>query len=123
VHVAYDPGGGLPTPGIAAHYVGPRPLDRYYESPRYQLMPSASGFVELRFTLSGPIPGVSGLGYRASAAYNTASHGAYFAGPGAQFSPPALNTFPLAPVDQFRVFVGLRYDFGASSSSDSGEGT
>jgi hypothetical protein len=65
---------------------------------------------------------LKGLSYRASADYAVASRGAYVVGPlqglyiydqafgyGNFKGAPELN-----PVDQFRVTVGLQYDFGGS---------
>lgn len=122
VHVAYDFGGAIPVPGIAAHYVGERLVDRYFVDPRYQVMPSPSAFVDLRVTLSGRIPGAPGLGYRLSAAYATNETGAYVAGPGILNADPARTSFPRTPVDRFRFFVGLRYDFsGAAKLGAAGE--
>lgn len=120
VHVAYQFGGYIPTPGLAAHYVGERILDRYYVDPRFQAMPPAPAFVDLRLTFTGKVPSVPGLGYRVSAAYATAAHGAYIAGPGIINADPNRTTFPLAPIDRFRVFIGLRYDFGAGSDAVTG---
>lgn len=119
-HVAYEFGGYIPTVGVAAHYVGERLIDRYYVDPRFQVMSPATPLVDLRVTLTGRIPKIAGLGYRASAAYATAAHGPYVAGPGIINADPALTRFPLAPIDRFRVFLGLAYDFGAGQTPASG---
>ena len=71
----------------------------------------APPLAELRATLSAPVPGVSGLSYRASAALAIGSAEAYAAGPVATNAGDVARAAVLVPVDRFRVFVGLRYDF------------
>jgi outer membrane receptor protein involved in Fe transport len=106
----YDFGGYLPTPALAAYYVGERPADRAFTG-EFAPVPYAPPLAEVRFTLSGAVPGLRGLRYRTSATYATAASGAYAAGPGS--TSPAIAPLPaaLVPVDRFRVVVGLSYDF------------
>jgi outer membrane receptor protein involved in Fe transport len=114
--LAYAFDGYLPDPALAAYYVAGRPAHRAFEG-LFDPIPYARSLAEFRFTLSGDLP-LDGLGYRASAAYATASESAYAVGPGANYRTidPAF-----APVDQFRVFVGLRYDFAGGSDAGSPE--
>jgi outer membrane receptor protein involved in Fe transport len=108
-HVAYVPGGYFPTPALAVSFLGARPSNRTFSdgSP----FPEAPPVADLRLTLTGALP-LKGLSYRASAEYLTASTSAYAGGPelswlaGEQAGPPVV-----VPVDQYRAFVGLRYDF------------
>jgi outer membrane receptor protein involved in Fe transport len=119
VRMSYSLPGQWPTVAVATHYLAKRPADRAFDA-GFVPPPFAPPQLEVRGTLSGPLPGVSGLSYRASANYAFASHGAYVIGPlqsaqslqivgvtGTQR--PELN-----PVDVFRVTLGLQYDFGGS---------
>jgi len=109
LHIAYVPGGYFPTPALAASFIGARPSNRTY--PDGSLFPEGAPVGDLRLTFTGALP-LKGLSYRASAEYLTSSTSAYAAGPelswlaGDQAGPPVA-----VPVDQYRAFVGLRYDF------------
>jgi outer membrane receptor protein involved in Fe transport len=117
--VAYVLGGYAPTVALAVSYVGPRPADRALV--RGDAIPYARALAQFRLTLTGKVPMVGGLSYRASAALATASQSAYTAGPNiaptyngaAAFTPPPLG---FAPVDQFSAFVGLQYDFATGEA-------
>jgi hypothetical protein len=113
-HLAYSLGKNLPMPAIVMRYVGKRPVDRASQ-PDYDRLPDAPAYAEFRLTVSGPIAD-SGFGYRLSAAYATVDHGPYVAGP----SLVGEHVYDYAPLDRFRVFVGLRYDFltGANASTE-----
>ncbi len=105
--LAYVFGRELPTVGLATRFLGPRPADH---AEGFSPEPYAPPQLELRLTVSGPVPGVSGLSYRAMANYAAADRGAYVVGPVTS----ALPTQPspqLIPVDHFRSTVGLQYDF------------
>lgn len=106
--VAYDLGGGLPVFALAAHYLGRRPASAAFTG-GFHPPPYAPPQVELRATISGPVPKLAGLTYRASADYAFADRTAYVVGRPARgpFDAPA----ELAPVDQFRATIGLQYDF------------
>jgi len=114
---SYDLPGDLPTLAVAAHYIARRPTDRVFQfdPPVY-----ASPQLELRGTVSGPLGFVKGLSYRGSANYAFASRGAYVIGPnqGINLNPTGVGDYygppERIPVDQFRVMVGLQYDFGGS---------
>ena len=69
-------------------------------------------------TLTGAVP-VSGLRYRASGEYITASHGPYTAGPDLTFEVQNGSVLPtpvFAPIQQVRLFLGLRYDFATGNA-------
>jgi outer membrane receptor protein involved in Fe transport len=117
--VAYDLPGDLPVLALAAHYLGKRPVDRAYDGGWGQLY-EASSLVEMRATVSGPVPLVKGLSYRASAnmlfapcpANLVGSHdacGPYVVGPGQARDNVTIRP-ELVPQDTFRVTVGLQYD-------------
>jgi hypothetical protein len=119
VHLAYVFGNSLPTPALAAYYAGKRPVDRAFNG-GFVPTPSAPPLVELRGTLTGPVPSVPGLSYRLAANYATSSEGPYVVGArqsaGGSGLPPALN-----PIDTFSVIVGLRYDFLTGADYAEGE--
>jgi len=104
--LSYDPGGGLPVIGLAARWVGRRKVADTDFTPR----PDASANTELRVTLSGPVPFVPGLTYRASADWATAAHGPYAIGPLRAPSPPDYVAQELIPIRRFVASVGLQYD-------------
>ncbi|HMJ13386.1 MAG TPA: TonB-dependent receptor, partial [Polyangiaceae bacterium] len=115
--IAYSFGNYLPNPALAARYVSGRPAHQAFED-KFFPIPYGRSLAEFRFTLSGDVPALDGLGYRASAAYTTASENAYAVGPYATYR---LVDAALAPIDQFRFFVGLRYDFGGGSEASEPE--
>jgi outer membrane receptor for ferrienterochelin and colicins len=119
--LAYVFENGLPSPALVLGFMGPRPADRLTQEG--QLLPEAPPLADLRFTLSGKVPAITGLSYRASAEYVTASHGPYTAGPDLTFLQyeTALPAAGFAPIDQFRAFVGLRYDFAGGAQAKQGE--
>lgn len=109
VHLAYVPGGYFPTPALAASFIGARPSNRAY--PDGSPLPEAEPVGDLRLTLTGALP-LKGLSYRASAEYITSSTSPYAAGPDLTWITKVDAGPPVAvPVDQYRAFVGLRYDF------------
>jgi outer membrane receptor protein involved in Fe transport len=117
--VAYDLGEGLPTLALAGHYKGTRRADR---AAAFSPAPYAPAFVELRLTVTGQVPAIKGLTYRASANYSFADRGPYVIGPSQQqfettrdttTGAPILmvRTPELIPIERFRAAVGLQYDF------------
>jgi outer membrane receptor for ferrienterochelin and colicins len=118
--IAYDFGDQLPTVALAGHYQGRRPGSRAFA---FSPPPYAPALVELRLTVTGPVPGLKGLTYRASANYAFAEKGPYVIGPSqSQISTGARNPTTgelevlirdpeLIPIDRFRGGVGLQYDF------------
>lgn len=108
--VSYDLPEDLPTLAIAAHYLARRPADRAFDS-GWSPSPYAPAQLELRATVSGPVPVVNGLSYRASANYAFASVGAHAIGISQNASQGLTKAPELNPIDTFRVTVGLQYDF------------
>jgi len=115
---------GWPVVAIASQFVNTRPADRAF-SGGFSPAPYAPANVELRGTVSGPLPGVRGLSYRLSVDYSFASRGAYVVGPTQDsrgvLQPSYLvpvdrhSSAELNPIDRFRSTIGLQYDFGGSS--------
>jgi outer membrane receptor for ferrienterochelin and colicins len=118
--ISYAFGGYVPTPALAAYYVGQRPADRAFAG-LFAPEPYAEPLAELRFTLSGAIPGLVGLRYRASSTYATEAFGPYAAGPGRAGIIEAAEPASLAPIDRFRAFVGISYDFWTGAEAAGSE--
>ncbi len=109
--ISYDFGGGLPTLALASRFQGRRVADRAFTG-QFTPTPYASPVLELRATLSGAMPGVAGLSYRASATYAFQSYEPYVVGP--QQGASAAQTYPdLMPNPTGRASgtIGLQYDF------------
>ena len=111
--LSYDLPGDWPTVAVAASYVGKRPADQAFNSnsdgTTWAKTPWAPQQLDLRFTVTGPIPKVKGLSYRLIADYAVSARGPYVVGP--VTTPSATdNVAQLIPVDQFRATVGLQYD-------------
>ncbi len=117
--IAYKAGGYAPTPALAASYMNERLVDRPYLA-GWSNTPTAPALAELRATLTGLVPGVRGLGYRLSGTYATASDSAYTAGNVPEIINP-IDVPTLAPIDQYSVFFGLRYDFATGEAFAEGE--
>jgi len=103
--LSYDLGGKLPVLALIGRFAGTRPV----ANTSYVPTPYAPPLVELRAALSGPIPLVSHVSYRASANYAFASSAPYPSGPLTQPTPQNPQQ-QLVPIDRFRVTVGLAYD-------------
>jgi hypothetical protein len=106
--LAYAFGEELPTVGFATSFMGPRPAD--LSNGQFSPDPYAPAQVQLRLTLSGDVPKVKGLSYRAIANYAVADQGPYVVGPVTK-SIPTEPTAQLIPVDRFRTTLGLQYAF------------
>jgi hypothetical protein len=115
VRLAYRPGGLYPSPAVAAAYVGARPLDRRDTHAYFADEPDAPALLEVRGVVTGAVPAVAGLAYRFGAALATAAEGAYAAGPAGQTVPIEPGAARV-PIDRFRAFVGLRYDFAGGDT-------
>jgi outer membrane receptor for ferrienterochelin and colicin len=118
--VSYGFDGYAPTPALSVFFMGPRDADRFRGNG--QDLPRAPALADFRLTLTGSA-GLPGLSYSASAEYITASHAPYTAGP--QLVPTDFfgHTPPdpqLIPIDQYRVFFALRYEFLTGSSAAQG---
>lgn len=107
--IAYELPQNLPTLAVAAHYLARRPADRAFDS-GWNPSPYAPAQLELRGTVSGPMPAIKGLSYRASANYAFASVGAHAIGISQNAAQGLTNAPELNPIDTFRVTVGLQYD-------------
>ena len=118
--VAYDLPHGFPSVALAARWVGRRPTDIYSppsaEAPSPCAAPPAAAVpnpcfaqasAEARLTLSGAVPGLSGLSYRLTANYNTAKRSIYSTHGGTL--PDGSHEF--IPTDRLRFGAGLQYDF------------
>ena len=107
--VAYVLGGKLPVVALSGHYMGSRAADRA-TSGNFTPTPFAPAQLELRLCLSGGVPGIPRLTYRALANYALSDRGPYVVGPvtTARATQPDAQ---LNPVDRFRTTVGLQYDF------------
>lgn len=116
VRLAYEHGGYIPTPAVAVHFVDERPVDRIF-GPDFIALDArtAPASAEIRGTVTGKVPVPKGLGYRVSASYTTTDVGQYIAG-----NERGINRTPLnrIPIDDFKVFFGLRYDFGDSDAEE-----
>jgi outer membrane receptor for ferrienterochelin and colicin len=105
---AFVLGHELPTVALASQLVGPRPAD--LSNGQFAPDPFARTQLQLRLTLSGDVPRLTGLSYRASANYSVAERGAYVVGP-VTSATPAQPTAQLNPIDRFRTTLGLQYAF------------
>ena len=105
--LAVTPATGAPTLALASYLLGPRPADL---SSHFTPGPFAEPQLELRLTITGDMPMVEGLSYRAFANYAVADRGPYVVGPVSSETPNQRSP-QLLPVDRFRTAVGLQYDF------------
>ncbi len=103
--VTYALGGALPTLGLTGRYAGRRLAGGAYDS-AFSPVPYAPPLGELRATVSGPVPRVTGLSYRLSANYSFTDRAPYTVGPGSIDSTRA----ELLPYDRFRTAIALYYD-------------
>jgi outer membrane receptor protein involved in Fe transport len=107
--LAYDLQGQWPTLALAVSYMGQRraglPVTSFADASSLPVVPAQ---VALRPTVTGPVPGIDGLTYRASVNYTLGSHDPYLVGPAAITTP---NASQLVPVEKFRATVGLTYRF------------
>jgi outer membrane receptor protein involved in Fe transport len=105
--VAVTPAADGPTLALGSYLLGPRPADL---ASHFTPSPFAPPQLELRATLTGKVPLIEGLTFRALANYAVAERGPYVVGP--VLSETASQPVPqLIPVDRFRTTVGLQYDF------------
>ncbi len=93
----------LPVVAFAAALVGPRIASSGLTA-GWAPVPTAPTQVDLRWTLSGDIPGMVRLSYRFIIDYVVNATNPYLAGPANPPTPPQL-----IPVDQFRATLGLQY--------------
>ena len=105
--VSYEPGGSLPTPAVAAYYWATRPADRAFDG-GFARAPYAPPDLQLRFTLTGVVPGLPALSYRMSTTFDAASRGPYVVGPN-QYASDASIQAELSPQRRLSGFAGLEY--------------
>jgi outer membrane cobalamin receptor len=110
--VLYDFPGDWPALGVAAQFKSNALTDRSLDG-GWPRMPIAPGQLELRATVSGPIPAWRAMTYRVSADYAFADRTPYVVGLHQAYYPTnrAYDTWHLAPVDTFRVTAGVQVDF------------
>ncbi|RYZ04393.1 MAG: hypothetical protein EOO73_24280 [Myxococcales bacterium] len=96
-----------PTLSLGTHLLGPRPADL---ATGFAPSPFAPTQLQLRLTLSGDVPKLTGLSYRLLANYVAADRGPYVVGP-VTSAIPSQTTAQLVPIDRFRTTVGLQYAF------------
>jgi outer membrane receptor for ferrienterochelin and colicins len=115
--ILYDLPGDWPAIGIAAQFKTKALTDRALDG-LWSPLPMAPAQLELRLTVSGPVPAARGFWYRASADYAFADRTPYTVGVhqssgiGQRYYPylPEFDNWYLAPVDTFRATLGLGYD-------------
>jgi outer membrane receptor protein involved in Fe transport len=115
--ILYDLPGDWPVVGIASQFKTNALSDRALDG-LWSPLPMAPAQLELRFTVSGQVPAARGFWYRASANYAFADRSPYTVGVhqssgiGQRYYPylPEFDKWYLAPVDTFRVTLGLGYD-------------
>jgi outer membrane cobalamin receptor len=105
--ISYDLGAPLPTIALAGRGYGSRPADRTFDG-GFSRPPRASAGLELRATVSGPVPGVDGLRYRVSTTYATTGKSAYVVGPN-QYAADETTRAELGPNPRLSGFLGLEY--------------
>ncbi|MET0591522.1 MAG: TonB-dependent receptor, partial [Polyangiaceae bacterium] len=109
--IAYELGDHWPVVALAGHFMGKRTPTRAYEK-YFARIPYVDPQVELRLTVSGAIPVVRGLSYRASLNYAFSDEAPYIVGRPVDNHSILTSPYPqFAPVDPFRGTVGLQYDF------------
>jgi hypothetical protein len=113
--VSYDLPGLWPVVDLAGRFLATRPADQAFEA-NYVPIPYAPADVELGATVSGEVPKVPGLLYRANASRASSDVAPYVVGPSTLADPSCLGPAcarrtGLLPVDTFRVMLGLQYDF------------
>lgn len=108
--VSYDLGGKLPTLALASTFAGSALTDRAYDA-GFARLGFAPPSLEVRGTITGTVPWVKGLSYRAIVKAQTASNSPFAVGPvlrgGSGLDSPAL-----APTTPWNAIFGLQYDFG-----------
>ncbi len=121
--IAYHFDSPYPSVALAGHYLAKRPSTGAFDR-GFGDLPYAPAQLELRATVSGPVPVLVGLSYRASFDWALAGETPYIVGP-TQASMSAIshwkdadwaamgatpNAPAFAPVDRFRSTFGLAYE-------------
>jgi hypothetical protein len=110
--VMYDLPGDWPVLAVAAQFKSGALTDRSLDG-GWPRTPTAPGQLELRGTVSGPLPFWKPLSYRFSADYAFVDRIPYVVGPHQAYysNNHAFDTWFLGPVDTFRVTGGIQLDF------------
>lgn len=101
--ISYDLSGGWPVVGLAGRFAGPRPSNGADIDGVVEEAPAQG---EVRTTVSGPFPKVTGLSYRLSGSWAFHEHYPYTVGPAYL----ADGSAELAPVEPIKIAFGLQYD-------------
>jgi hypothetical protein len=109
--ILYDFPDDWPALGLAVQFKSSALTDRSLDG-GWATMPIAPGQVELRATVTGPIPVFKAISYRLSADYAFADRAPYVVGLHQIYYPNyrEYDNWHLAPVDTFRVTAGLQFD-------------
>jgi hypothetical protein len=107
--LAFVSGGKLPTLALATQFLGRRVADHARDG-GFVPTPAAPIQVRLRLCVSGAVPGLAGLSYRALLDYSLSDRGPYVVGP-VTTALPTQPSAQLNPIDRFRTTVGLQYEF------------
>jgi outer membrane receptor for ferrienterochelin and colicins len=105
--LSYELGGDLPTLAVVGRIVSSRLASDPFQS-GYTPIPYAPIDLQTRFAVSGKVPRITGLRYRATVDISSSRYAPYTVGPGKLESGAAQ----LQPIDQFRTGIGLFYDHG-----------
>jgi outer membrane receptor for ferrienterochelin and colicins len=115
--ISYDIPGDWPVIGMAVAYMGRRPINNAFDS-GWSPIPYAPPQVDIRATISGPVPRFVGLSYRLMADYAVSAVTPYAMGPVTDSCTVTGNCATdniraplLVPVDTFRTTVGVQYDW------------
>ena len=106
---SFNLGEALPTVALAASFAGNTVSDRSYEA-GFRPVPIAPSALDVRLTLTGPVPLVRGLSYRVIVNHAAHDRLPYAVGP---LLRPVAGVAPpeLAPTMRWNVLAGIQYDF------------
>lgn len=103
--LSFDLGQGRPTFALIAFFAAERPADRAFDE-GWAATPMAPAQLDLRATVSGPLPGLPWLSYRFSVTYAFGARSPYVAGP-VQEATEQYTMPQLAPVDRLQAGLQL----------------
>ncbi|MEY2934073.1 MAG: hypothetical protein RL033_4822 [Pseudomonadota bacterium] len=103
-----------PTLAAALRFMGRRLANRVYDG-GFSPAPSAPPLLALRLALTGALPALPGLSYRAGGEYSFAKVEPYVIG-AAQYASDNVTQAELAPVRRLTLFAGLEYAFEVGST-------
>jgi outer membrane receptor protein involved in Fe transport len=108
--IAYDLDPNFATVGLASHLIGERYAESAYAAV-FPRPPKAPALVELRLTLSGQVPGVSGLRYQVAGGYAFTPASAYVAAMPPLYPGFAAAPLVLRPIERYMAMLGVEYEF------------